>query len=233
QAGLARGPRFHLSALADQSDRVVAVRVPRGCARDARRALGASEAVAGAAHRSAVLSGHPLPRPRLLRRLSVPLLFRGRSLPVPGQPRNHCARGGRRRPAAGPVAAVAPPRRSGPVPGCSLDPGRPDLEPEPSLRGPRDALSRDHPGQSRLLDGLQQPFRSPDRPGAADEAIELARTALQLKPDYPEAHNNLALVLGSRGQVDEAISHYRRALELHPTYAEAHNNLGFALAGKG
>jgi len=69
--------------------------------------------------------------------------------------------------------------------------------------------------------------------GAADEAIGLARTALQLKPDYPEAHNNLALALGSRGQVDEAISHYRTALELHPTYAEAHNNLGFALAGKG
>jgi MYXO-CTERM domain-containing protein len=69
--------------------------------------------------------------------------------------------------------------------------------------------------------------------GAADEAIGLARTALQLKPDYPEAHNNLALALGSRGQVDEAISHYRKALELHPAYAEAHNNLGFALAGKG
>jgi tetratricopeptide (TPR) repeat protein len=69
--------------------------------------------------------------------------------------------------------------------------------------------------------------------GAADEAIGLARTALQLKPDYPEAHNNLALALGSRGQVDEAISHYRKALDLDPTYAEAHNNLGFALAGKG
>jgi len=69
--------------------------------------------------------------------------------------------------------------------------------------------------------------------GATDEAIGLARTALQLKPDYPEAHNNLALALGSRGKVDEAISHYRKALELNPTYAEAHNNLGFALASRG
>ena len=69
--------------------------------------------------------------------------------------------------------------------------------------------------------------------GQVDEAIAHYRKALEIKPDYAEAHNNLGNALAGRGQVDEAIAHYRKALKIKPDYAEAHNNLGIALAGRG
>ena len=69
--------------------------------------------------------------------------------------------------------------------------------------------------------------------GQVDEAIAHYRKALEIKPDYAEAHNNLGNALAGRGQVDEAIAHYRKALEIKPDYAEAHYNLGNALAGRG
>jgi len=57
--------------------------------------------------------------------------------------------------------------------------------------------------------------------------------ALRIKPDYVEAHNNLALVLMRTGRADEAIIHYRQALTENPDSAEVHNNLGAVLAGLG
>ena len=54
--------------------------------------------------------------------------------------------------------------------------------------------------------------------GQVDEAIAHYRKALEIKPDYAEAHNNLGLALAGRGQVDEAIAHYRKALEIKPDY---------------
>ena len=52
------------------------------------------------------------------------------------------------------------------------------------------------------------------------------KKALEIKPDYAEAHDNLGMALAGRGQVDEAIAHYQKALEIKPDYVEAHNNLG-------
>ena len=65
------------------------------------------------------------------------------------------------------------------------------------------------------------------------EAIACYRRALELKPDYAEAHNNLGTTLQAQGKLAEAIACYRRALELKPDYAEAHNNLGTALQAQG
>jgi protein O-GlcNAc transferase len=59
------------------------------------------------------------------------------------------------------------------------------------------------------------------------------RHALEIKPDYPEAHYNLGVALRERGQLDEAIAAYRHALELKPGYLEAHYNLGVALGDRG
>ena len=66
-----------------------------------------------------------------------------------------------------------------------------------------------------------------------DEAIAHYQKALQIKPDYAEAHNNLGNALLQKGQVDEAMAHYQKALQINPDYAEAHNNLGNALLQKG
>jgi Tfp pilus assembly protein PilF len=53
---------------------------------------------------------------------------------------------------------------------------------------------------------------------------------LRIKPDYAEAHNNLALTLMGMGRSDEAEVQYLAALRANPHYAEAYNNLGVALA---
>ena len=71
------------------------------------------------------------------------------------------------------------------------------------------------------------------RPGQIDEAMAHYQKALEIKPDYAEAHNNLGIALAGRGRIDEAIAHYQKALEIKPDYAEAHNNLGIVLAGRG
>ena len=69
--------------------------------------------------------------------------------------------------------------------------------------------------------------------GKLDEAVACYRRALELKPDYAEAYNNLGIVLKEQGKLDEAIACFRRALELKPDYAEAHSNLGSALKDQG
>lgn len=62
---------------------------------------------------------------------------------------------------------------------------------------------------------------------------ECYRRALALKPDYPEAHNSLAVVLAALGDADGASFHYREALRLRPTYPECHYNYGLLLAARG
>jgi protein O-mannosyl-transferase len=51
------------------------------------------------------------------------------------------------------------------------------------------------------------------------------RTALRLRPRYPQAHNNLGMTAEARGDLDQAAAEYRAALALKPDFAEAHNNL--------
>ena len=69
--------------------------------------------------------------------------------------------------------------------------------------------------------------------GKLDEAVACYRRALELKPDFAEAHNNLGLALKDQGKLDEAVACYRRALELKPDFAEAHYNLGNTLNDQG
>jgi Flp pilus assembly protein TadD len=57
---------------------------------------------------------------------------------------------------------------------------------------------------------------------------------LEIRVDYPEAHNNLGVALASQDRLNEAIAHFREALRLEPNYAQARANLAIALqeAGK-
>ena len=87
--------------------------------------------------------------------------------------------------------------------------------------------------EAGLCRGAQQPGQCLQDQGKLDEAVACYRRALELKPDYAEAHNNLGNALKEQGKLDEAVACYRRALELKPDYAEAHNNLGNALKDQG
>ena len=67
----------------------------------------------------------------------------------------------------------------------------------------------------------------------SDEAVKHYQIALQLRPNYVDANNNLGLALAARGQLDDAIRHYQQALRDDPDYLYAANNIGVALARKG
>src|SRR5207244_4115260 len=114
--------------------RPLAIPLPGGGTRSRRGTVGAAQTLSRRAHRGALLSWYAVSRPRLLRRLPVPLLVRRRSLPVPGEHRHHRAR------SFGNCHAATPTRRSGGVSGCPRDPRRPDLEAEPPVRGRGDAV---------------------------------------------------------------------------------------------
>ena len=57
--------------------------------------------------------------------------------------------------------------------------------------------------------------------------------ALELKPDYANAHNNLGNALKDQGKLEDAVAAFHKALELKPDHAEAHSNLGSALKEQG
>ncbi len=64
---------------------------------------------------------------------------------------------------------------------------------------------------------------------APQEVREQFRKAIQLRPNFAEAHNHLGLALIQTGEDDDAIKEFREALRLNPNYAEAHGNLGAAV----
>jgi protein O-GlcNAc transferase len=57
-----------------------------------------------------------------------------------------------------------------------------------------------------------------------EETIGCLRKAIQLRPDFPEALNNLASALKCVGQMDEALSYLDRAVSLSPGDAAIHGN---------
>jgi tetratricopeptide (TPR) repeat protein len=66
--------------------------------------------------------------------------------------------------------------------------------------------------------------------GEVTRAMQLFETALQLKPDYQQAHNNMGNAYSDLKQFSESYPHYAKAIEIQPDYAEAENNWGLALA---
>lgn len=65
------------------------------------------------------------------------------------------------------------------------------------------------------------------------EAIACFERALDLRPAYFEARNNLGLALTQTGRPAAAIPHLEAAIRLKPQSYQAHNNLGIALASHG
>lgn len=63
--------------------------------------------------------------------------------------------------------------------------------------------------------------------GAHEAARDAFVKALELQPEYAEAHNNLGLAYSRLGQSEQAVESFRRALSADPKMGEAYNNLGF------
>ena len=71
------------------------------------------------------------------------------------------------------------------------------------------------------------------RMGRLDGAIDALRRAIELAPQIPELHYNLANALMDNGANDESIQHYNQVMDIAPNHAEAHLHLGFAYLVKG
>jgi len=65
--------------------------------------------------------------------------------------------------------------------------------------------------------------------GNLDAALKFSRQALDLKPDYPEAHNIIGNIQKERGDLASAAGSYKAALAIRKDYPEAFNNLGVVL----
>lgn len=68
------------------------------------------------------------------------------------------------------------------------------------------------------------------REGRFRECVEAAGRAVELKPDFAIAYNNMAACWGAQGQWDDEIAAARAALRLQPDFPIAQRNLDWALA---
>jgi hypothetical protein len=67
--------------------------------------------------------------------------------------------------------------------------------------------------------------------GHRTEAIGQFQEALQVRPNWAEVHNNLAIQLaGVAGRSADAAAHFEAALRIDPNLAQAHRNLGLMLS---
>ena len=57
--------------------------------------------------------------------------------------------------------------------------------------------------------------------------------ALRIRPNYAEAHVNLATILRRLGKADDSEREYRVALSLQPDNVEAHSGYGALLLSQG
>jgi len=69
--------------------------------------------------------------------------------------------------------------------------------------------------------------------GQLEEAITYYQQALALKPNYPEAYNNLGTALKEQGNLQESLHCFNRALKSNPDYQEARWNRAIALLSSG
>lgn len=66
-----------------------------------------------------------------------------------------------------------------------------------------------------------------------EDAEKALRRAIELKPTFVEAMNDLAALLVRQGKKEEAEAILRKAIEMNPKYPYAHVNLGRLLINKG
>ena len=87
--------------------------------------------------------------------------------------------------------------------------------------------------QSGHPNSLHKVVRPLSAEGKNEEAISHYKMAINLKPDYAKAYNNLGEALFTEQKIEEAISYYKMAIKLKPDYANAHSNLKIAISKLG
>ena len=102
-------------------------------------------------------------------------------------------------------------------------------------------LARGEPGEALRLIGAAMAARAPTPRILFDlglafnalnqhqKALDSFDLAIQLQPDFFEAHGNRGAMLAALGRHGDAIESYRKALAIRPDFADAHCNLGSTL----
>ncbi len=62
-----------------------------------------------------------------------------------------------------------------------------------------------------------------------DEGLVHLQKAIELQPDYWQAHNNLGVALARKGRPAQAVPHFKKAVELKPDDIPCRKNLETAL----
>ena len=66
-----------------------------------------------------------------------------------------------------------------------------------------------------------------------EEETSCYQRALEMRPDYAEAHNNLGVVMRAKGEDGVAAEHYRQAIKVRAWYPEANYNYAVLLQSRG
>lgn len=64
--------------------------------------------------------------------------------------------------------------------------------------------------------------------GEIEGAIAHYRSGIEIRPRFPEANNNLGMLLNDQGQFEQAIVHFKTVIGVEPLFAAAHYGLGVA-----
>lgn len=100
------------------------------------------------------------------------------------------------------------------------------LRPIGALVADVETASKNDDDRAKGLDELAVCLRQDRR---FDEAIELCRRAVEIKPDNADYHFNLALALEGRGLIQEALESYQVGLAIEPDRADAYIGVGGVL----
>jgi tetratricopeptide (TPR) repeat protein len=69
--------------------------------------------------------------------------------------------------------------------------------------------------------------------GKVADAINAARQALQVEPDFGVAHYNLGNLYAGQGEFDIAKQYFERAMAIYPNFADVRSNYGQLMAERG
>ena len=61
-----------------------------------------------------------------------------------------------------------------------------------------------------------------------ETAKQLYRKAIEIRPRFPEAHNNLGMLLNQEGLFEQAIEHFKIVVAVEPLSSSAHYGMGVA-----
>lgn len=100
------------------------------------------------------------------------------------------------------------------------EPGAAELDVRKAL-----ALAPDHAEARTLLGWIELEVKRDYDAAVADYA-----RVVELKPDWPEAHNNLGVAWKKKGDLEKAAASFTRAVALRDGYSEAWSNLGWVRA---